>query len=120
MKTTIDNVKADDKIISQIEQYILSPAFYLRSYLSVSVCAGELNMTTNLFVEYVKHSFGHCNLEQLSHELRVEEAKELLVQGFTMRQTATWCGYLSILRFIFYFKKITSMYPWIWRREYSF
>lgn len=103
-------------IQQRVEEYILSPIFYLRKDIDAYVCASELRLSEAVFRDFIHKSFGEVDLVKLARELKIEYAKDLLSAKKSIRFTSRKCNYRSCLQFILDFKKVTSFFPWTWIR----
>lgn len=103
-------------IQQRVDEYILSPIFYLRRNIDVYVCASELGLSEAVFRDFVYKSFKEVDLAKLATELKIEYAKDLLSAKKSIRFTSRKCNYRYYLLFILDFKKVTSFFPWTWKR----
>ena len=103
----------------KVENYILDKKFYMSNIFDINRCSAELNISTDIFVEALDQSFLNTNLRKIAIQLRIEDAKDLLICKFPIYKISKLCGFSNSLSFIYYFKKETGQLPLIWRSDMS-
>ena len=110
-------MEMDISIYINVELYILSKIFYMKNVFDVNTCAGELNLSPDIFMKVLLQIFDDINLKRLAIQLRIEDAKDLLNAQLPISKISKLCGFSHSLSFIYYFKKETGQLPLRWRRN---
>ncbi len=105
------------EICERTKNYLLISKAYLRPDLTLAVLAQEMEVSQ----KYLSRSINlylKCNFFELINKMRVEEAKQQLLNldssGYNIDSIYTECGFRSRSTFFLVFKKITGKTPASW------
>ena len=98
------NAKLREEIIAQLDRSYTDPN------LSLVLLAERIGVSLSYLSRFIKDQTGY-NFTNYLNRLRIERAKELLVEGRTIGEVAVAVGYLSANTFIRTFKKYEGVTP---------
>ncbi len=106
-----------ENICHQVNQYLNESKAFLRPDLSLALLAFEMKIPQRNLSRAINTHMG-CNFFTLINNMRVEEAKRLLLElkseNYNIDSVATECGFSSRSTFFLVFKKHTGMSPASW------
>ena len=99
-----------------VTNYIWSKKFYMKNSFKADKCSEELGISTDVFLDVLNENFQDTNLKRLAIELRIDDTKYFLSRKLSIKKISKLCGFSNILIFIYYFKKVTNVFPSTWRK----
>jgi AraC-like DNA-binding protein len=113
------DIKADDGnmpgCLPDTESYIRRASDYMRAYynsnITIEDICGEIHVSPFHFIRMFKQRTG-ITPHQFLLRMRIEKARELLSSGrYSISETASACGFVSIAHFYEKFKAVTGVPP---------
>ncbi len=112
---------SNNQKFEHIDATIKNRRLYINPNLSLDVLAEEFNLS-NGYISQLFNKFGDTNFSSYINELRVEEAKKMLVDkdysAYTIVAIALESGFNSKSAFYNAFKRITKISPIEFRKRY--
>jgi AraC-like DNA-binding protein len=100
--------------ISKVEDHIR--AAYMHP-LRVEDIASKMNLERHYLTRIFKEKTG-LSISDYIINVRIEEAKNYLIQGFSVEETARMCGYEDASNFSKLFKREVGISPAYWKKQY--
>lgn len=105
------------EVCDRATQYMQESKAYLRSDLSLAILAKEMNVSARLLSRAI-NLCRHQNFFEFINAMRIEHAKELLVNldtsGYNIESIYSECGFRSRSTFFSVFKKVVGYTPMAW------
>lgn len=110
------------EICDQTAEYLTSAKAYLRPDLSLAMLARETGISGRNLSRSI-NTYLRRNFFEFINEMRVEEAKRLLLNmdasGYTVDSIYSECGFRSRSTFFLAFKKVEGKTPAAWLKEHN-
>ena len=106
-----ENKKRGSHYVRRVQDYIR--ALYMQP-LSVDGIARQMNLDRRYLSRIFKQKSGQT-IQEFLISVRMEEAQKLLLQGLSVEQTASLCGYEDTCNFSKMFKRKIGVSPQIWK-----
>lgn len=108
------NKKKHHHYISRVEDHIKSAYMYP---LRVEDIAKKMNLDRHYLARIFKEKTG-VSISNYIINVRIEEAKNYLRQGFSVDETARMCGYEDASNFSKLFKREVGISPAYWKKKF--
>lgn len=112
--------ESNDSLDICVTEYILSSHFYLNNDFSIKKHCANPGISTDDFLSVVLTNLGTTDIKRIAMELRIEDAKKFICKNYSIRKIAKLTGFNNSIVYLYYFVKITSTLPSIWKKRWVY